>query len=412
MALTREGLAQYLPTNFFARCALATMHGRDLVQGITTAVGMTGLTSFASFATLPVELRLEIWQFFLLLETKRRVVVLSHDKYPRVLPFAHLASPLLSVNRESRKLALEFYSCRVPIYKFLPRLNKHLTPVSSSDTALWAACCNQVERVLSTPMIYLSTTTSSSETTTTSPLLSSSSPEDCEPAGTLYLNLDRDILSFGNYYLHEYGLHSGQGAERPLFANWLRQTAAGQRGRTESRAAGLWRRLRTVLRRQLGSDIFTPARLGGLTLAHFSPPLSRAHCEQARRFSTYNLWDLSLCLSFSFVLTPGTAVRVSHEPAGGAYTIRLGDAEDWYWDWRESALRGLREYYVAHDDRARGKDYFRIQMSRSARTHELYDIRQVSWDDEGTLYESARILFNCHCPLCGDGDTPTRARDA
>lgn len=379
------------------------MHRRALDQGITTKAGtgtdITGTaglaghtTGFTSFATLPVELRLEIWQFFLLLETKRRVVVLSHDKYPRVLPFAHLASPLLSVNRESRALAQEFYACRIPVYRFLPRLNKTHAPRSSSDSALWAACCSQVERVLGAPMIYLSTSTSGS-TSTPSP---SSSPDDCEQAGTLYLNLERDILSFGNYYLHEYGLHSGQGAERPLFANRLWRAATGERNRGESRAAGLWRRLRTLLllqRRLLfrgcgghgrhgGDGGLAPARLGsGLALAHFSPPLSRAHCEQARRF-----------------------MRVSHEAAGGAYAVRRGDAEDWFWDWRESALRGLRQYYVAHDDRARGRDYFRVQMKRSADTHELYDVRQVSWDDEGILYESARILVNCRCPLCGDTD--------
>lgn len=71
------------------------------------------LSKFASFPQLPTELRLMIWRLFL--QDDEREVVFDHDDR-RILPTPQLISPLLSVNVETRKLALEFYNEEVEIF--------------------------------------------------------------------------------------------------------------------------------------------------------------------------------------------------------------------------------------------------------------------------------------------------------
>lgn len=65
------------------------------------------------FGDFPLELRIEVWHIFLEDEARSRRVVVWDG---RVMPFAHLASPLLRVNVETRARALKFYSTKVDIY--------------------------------------------------------------------------------------------------------------------------------------------------------------------------------------------------------------------------------------------------------------------------------------------------------
>ncbi|KAJ4391860.1 hypothetical protein N0V93_005480 [Gnomoniopsis smithogilvyi] len=70
-------------------------------------------TTFQKFSEFPSEISLEVWRLFLEDEARDRRVVVWDG---RVMPFAHLASPLLSVNVESLQCALSFYPVKVNIY--------------------------------------------------------------------------------------------------------------------------------------------------------------------------------------------------------------------------------------------------------------------------------------------------------
>lgn len=74
------------------------------------------------FQEFPPELRLEVWRIFLEDEVRSRRVVVWDG---RVMPFAHLASPLLRVNIETREKALEFYPIKVKMY-LLPETGESL----------------------------------------------------------------------------------------------------------------------------------------------------------------------------------------------------------------------------------------------------------------------------------------------
>lgn len=71
------------------------------------------------FSELPPELRLAIWEHALQDEASSRLVLL-HETSHRVLPFRYLASPLLSVNMEARRVALKFYDIKLPVWPALP----------------------------------------------------------------------------------------------------------------------------------------------------------------------------------------------------------------------------------------------------------------------------------------------------
>ncbi|KAI0427006.1 hypothetical protein F5Y09DRAFT_45240 [Xylaria sp. FL1042] len=67
---------------------------------------------------LPPELRLEIWGFAVLATARRRRVV---EQNFQVFPTLDLvASPLLSVNIESREVSQSFYSIRLEVYRRIP----------------------------------------------------------------------------------------------------------------------------------------------------------------------------------------------------------------------------------------------------------------------------------------------------
>lgn len=73
----------------------------------------------AKFSALPPELRLRIWDFALQQEAHDRlIIILQRDPWslPHVVPLKHHASPLLSVNYESRNRTLAFYSIRLAVY--------------------------------------------------------------------------------------------------------------------------------------------------------------------------------------------------------------------------------------------------------------------------------------------------------
>ncbi|KAI1383005.1 uncharacterized protein F4822DRAFT_421814 [Hypoxylon trugodes] len=64
---------------------------------------------------LPAELRLRIWEQALVNESAGRVVILD-ERNNTIYPFKSLASPLLSVNVESRSCALEFYGTKLNVW--------------------------------------------------------------------------------------------------------------------------------------------------------------------------------------------------------------------------------------------------------------------------------------------------------
>ncbi|KAI4861177.1 hypothetical protein F4820DRAFT_79433 [Hypoxylon rubiginosum] len=70
------------------------------------------------FNELPMELRLQVWKEALLEESSNRIVFLD-VRLSRVIPTKHLASPLLSVNYESRKCALEFFTMTLNVKRLL-----------------------------------------------------------------------------------------------------------------------------------------------------------------------------------------------------------------------------------------------------------------------------------------------------
>ncbi|KAI0899616.1 hypothetical protein F4806DRAFT_259392 [Annulohypoxylon nitens] len=72
------------------------------------------------FSALPPELRLRIWDFALHQEAHDRLLIaLQEDRFsiPYLVPLKHHASPLLSVNYESRKKAQTFYSIKLAVYE-------------------------------------------------------------------------------------------------------------------------------------------------------------------------------------------------------------------------------------------------------------------------------------------------------
>ncbi|KAI1470818.1 uncharacterized protein F4812DRAFT_279989 [Daldinia caldariorum] len=85
----------------------------------------------ATFASLPVELRLEIWNLALHQEAHDRLLIISQTSNIPItnetplclLPLKHHASPLLSVNSESRGEAKAFYTVKLDVYE-VPRLSK------------------------------------------------------------------------------------------------------------------------------------------------------------------------------------------------------------------------------------------------------------------------------------------------
>ncbi|KAI0848104.1 hypothetical protein F5Y00DRAFT_98405 [Daldinia vernicosa] len=85
----------------------------------------------ATFASLPAELRLEIWDLALHQEARDRLLIIGQTKNAPItnesplclLPLKHHASPLLSVNSESRYQAKAFYTAKLDVYE-VPRLSK------------------------------------------------------------------------------------------------------------------------------------------------------------------------------------------------------------------------------------------------------------------------------------------------
>lgn len=104
------------------------------------------------FGNFPPELRLKVWHIFLEDEARSRRVLLWDG---RVMPFAHLASPLLRVNVETRETALKFYSTKVDIYslpdtgEFFPlnedRLRQLLTEIRDSEDEIQMAEVGEAE---------------------------------------------------------------------------------------------------------------------------------------------------------------------------------------------------------------------------------------------------------------------------
>ncbi|KAI1461459.1 hypothetical protein F4805DRAFT_283671 [Annulohypoxylon moriforme] len=79
------------------------------------------ITKMDKFPHLPPELRHYIWDFALRQEAHDNIFILcpleSSNRGPRILPLKYQASPLLSVNYESRKRALAFYSVKLDVFK-------------------------------------------------------------------------------------------------------------------------------------------------------------------------------------------------------------------------------------------------------------------------------------------------------
>ncbi|KAK6957867.1 hypothetical protein Daesc_000656 [Daldinia eschscholtzii] len=85
----------------------------------------------ATFASLPVELRLEIWDLALHQEARDRLLIIGQTNNASItnesplclLPLKHHVSPLLSINSESRCQAKAFYTVKLDVYE-VPRLSK------------------------------------------------------------------------------------------------------------------------------------------------------------------------------------------------------------------------------------------------------------------------------------------------
>ncbi|KAK8113065.1 hypothetical protein PG984_013591 [Apiospora sp. TS-2023a] len=72
------------------------------------------MTTFPQFTRLAPELRQMIWDSALENEAENRIVLVHRDSL-RVVPSKSLISPLKSVNKESRKRALEHYNVKIDI---------------------------------------------------------------------------------------------------------------------------------------------------------------------------------------------------------------------------------------------------------------------------------------------------------
>ncbi|KAI1320316.1 hypothetical protein F5Y16DRAFT_85367 [Xylariaceae sp. FL0255] len=85
---------------------------------------------FTPFPRLPVELRLQVWEDALaeeLRERQDRLTLLLHTRSIYMAPMKHLASPFLSVSRETRECALKVYETRLMVFR-MP------TPKPDEDT--------------------------------------------------------------------------------------------------------------------------------------------------------------------------------------------------------------------------------------------------------------------------------------
>lgn len=67
-----------------------------------------------TFSQLPVELRLQCWEAALQQEAQN-CLVFVHEHSRKILPTRRLCSALLSVNSESRRCALGFYTTQLPV---------------------------------------------------------------------------------------------------------------------------------------------------------------------------------------------------------------------------------------------------------------------------------------------------------
>lgn len=152
-------------------------------------------TTLHKLREFPSEIRLEIWDLFLDDEARGRRVVVWDG---RVMPFAHLASPLLSVSVETRECALVFYLTKVNIY-FLKKPMECLPwpgdPVREV-VAEGQGVGDDAEQVLSETNI--------AETLTERARAAMEGLELISPAkGALYLNPERDTILHG----HNCGVH-------------------------------------------------------------------------------------------------------------------------------------------------------------------------------------------------------------
>ncbi|KAI0008122.1 hypothetical protein F4779DRAFT_618886 [Xylariaceae sp. FL0662B] len=75
------------------------------------------MDSYPIFPLFYPELRVEIWDWFLILETRRRIVPYKEDA-EMIVPIPQLYCPLLRVNHESRRRAKIFYKTQIPVYAF------------------------------------------------------------------------------------------------------------------------------------------------------------------------------------------------------------------------------------------------------------------------------------------------------
>ncbi|KAI8634311.1 hypothetical protein F5Y19DRAFT_208087 [Xylariaceae sp. FL1651] len=86
--------------------------------------------SFA-FDRLPAELRLEIWAYAVQSSARRRLVA---EQNLQVSPTLDLvASPLFSVNSESREVVRSFYSVRLGVYRRTSRPSLYSTAAQGND---------------------------------------------------------------------------------------------------------------------------------------------------------------------------------------------------------------------------------------------------------------------------------------
>ncbi|KAI0834327.1 hypothetical protein F5Y06DRAFT_306777 [Hypoxylon sp. FL0890] len=87
-------------------------------------------TASFPFDKLPVEIRLLMWEEALLEESSGRLIILDHSTH-RVLPFKSLVSPMLTINKESRSCALNFFTIKLTVCK-LPGPNHPTINVKGS----------------------------------------------------------------------------------------------------------------------------------------------------------------------------------------------------------------------------------------------------------------------------------------
>ncbi|KAI1498131.1 hypothetical protein F5X99DRAFT_432246 [Biscogniauxia marginata] len=87
---------------------------------------MIDSTSLFPFGQLPIDLRLPIWEIFMLQECSGRLMIID-NLTSGILAVLRLLSPLLSVNMESRECATSFYGMKLPVYH-VPSTSMDLIP--------------------------------------------------------------------------------------------------------------------------------------------------------------------------------------------------------------------------------------------------------------------------------------------